>query len=497
MYSSNDLKQDVLANVKGDHTFSPLCFQILQNTEFRFNDTTSYTRIVWNTYQRNLIIFCAPEDKAELEKYKKELYSLCNNVHGTQDDYIITSLEFFAKSNISPVTSKSSLTNETIIISNRIEIDRTNNFIDNGGFGEVYTYYDEDKEELIAYKIYQPSVFQKSTPEIMKKRFMREGKKLLSYSHPNIVKAYDYGFLGNESAYIKMEFISGNRLSDFVLQNNPLDKTLVENLCMQYIDAMSYIHTKTDLHRDISYSNVMVTNNNEIKLLDFGFTKSSDDTNYDTVYNDINRKFVLPNEKYTSHTEVYCIGAILYTLITGKLFDNTFNINNLETANCTDRLKEATKICLSEKPKQRFENAQELKNFLLTNTCEKDENSYSLDNFRDIIRRGVELHFSYGNMPTYETIEKWIKVDLKDIIESCTFQSTINLLTFLFKLPHLKKTVYQKNLSFDLDKSIFISMYDFYSTLSNSMKSLFIKNICLIITEKSQADQLEEDLPFS
>lgn len=497
MYSANDLKQDVLANVRGNQIFSPLCFQILQNSDFKFNDTSSYTRIIWNTYQRNLVIFCAPEDKTELEKYKKEIYSLCNNVHGTQDDYIITSLEFFAKSNISPVISKSSLTNETIIISNRIEIDRTNNFVDNGGFGEVYTYYDEDKEELIAYKIYQPSVFQKSAPEIMKKRFMREGKKLLSYSHPNIVKAYDYGFLGNESAYIKMEFISGNRLSDFILQNYPLDKKLVENLCMQYIDAMSYIHTKTDLHRDISYSNVMVTNNNEIKLLDFGFTKNIDDTNYDTSYNDINRKFVLPNEKYTFFTEVYCIGAILYTLITGKLFDNTFDINNLETANCTNRLKEATRICLSENPKQRFENARKLKSFLTSNTYENREKSYSLDSFRDIIKRGVELHFSFGNMPTYDITKKWIEVDLKDIIESCTFQSTISLLTFLFKLPHLKKTVYQKNLSFDLDKSLFISMYDFYISLPDNMKSLFIKNICLIITENSQADQLDEDLPFS
>lgn len=495
MYSANDLKQDVLANVKGDHIFSPLCFQILQNTEFRFNDTTSYTRIVWNTYQRNLVIFCAPEDKAELEKYKKELYSLCNNVHGTQDDYIITSLEFFAKSNISPVTSKSSLTNETIIISNRIEIDRTNNFIDNGGFGEVYTYYDEDKEELIAYKIYQPSVFQKSTPEIMKKRFMREGKKLLSYSHPNIVKAYDYGFLGNESAYIKMEFISGNRLSDFVLQNNPLDKTLAENLCMQYIDAMSYIHAKTDLHRDISYSNVMVTNNNDIKLLDFGFTRNNDDTNYDTVYNDINRKFVLPNEKYTSYTEVYCIGAILYTLITGKLFDNTFDITNLDSGECNDKLKEATKICLSEKAEQRFKNAQELKNFLSKDAPSKKNTEFSLDTFRDIINRGIELHFSFDNLPTYDTVKKWINKDLRETIESCTFQSTINLLTLLSKLPHLQKTVYQTTINYDLDKEIFISIYDFYITLSASMKILFIKNILLILTEKSYADQFE-DLPF-
>ena len=43
MYSADDLKKDVLANVKGNHTFSPLCFPILQNTEFRFNDTTNYT----------------------------------------------------------------------------------------------------------------------------------------------------------------------------------------------------------------------------------------------------------------------------------------------------------------------------------------------------------------------------------------------------------------------------------------------------------------------
>ena len=65
---------------------------------------------------------------------------------------------------------------------------------------------DEEKEELIAVKIYEPSIFQNSSPEIMKKRFLREGKKLLSYSHPNVVKAFDYGFLGDESAYIKMEY---------------------------------------------------------------------------------------------------------------------------------------------------------------------------------------------------------------------------------------------------------------------------------------------------
>lgn len=119
-----------------------------------------------------------------------------------------------------------------------------------------------------------------------------------------------------------MEYISGERLSDYVLSNNPLNSTMIENLCYQYIDAMAYIHSQTDMHRDISYSNVMITNTNHIKVLDFDFARNIDDTNYDTEYKDIQRKFVIPNEKYTFRTEIYCIGAILFTLITGNTFDD-------------------------------------------------------------------------------------------------------------------------------------------------------------------------------
>lgn len=68
-----------------------------------------------------------------------------------------------------------------------------------------------------------------------------------------------------------MAFISGHRLSEFVLQNDPLPKALKEKLCREYISGMAYVHSKTDMHRDISYSNVMVNSNNEIKILDFGF----------------------------------------------------------------------------------------------------------------------------------------------------------------------------------------------------------------------------------
>ena len=494
MYTAEEFRQDVIANIKGNSEFSPLVESILQNSKFQFNDTSYFTRVIWNTYERNLVIFCAPEDRIELEKYKDPLYSLCSKIHGNQDDYLIMSLEIIAKNHISPVTNATSMTDDKITITTSIEIDRSStNNIGHGGFGTVYKYYDEEKEELIAVKIYEPSIFQNSSPEIMKKRFLREGKKLLSYSHPNVVKAFDYGFLGDESAYIKMEYISGDRLSDFVLSNKPLNPALIDTLCYQYIDAMSYIHSQTDMHRDISYSNVMVTKANEIKVLDFGFARNADDTNYDTEYKDIQRKFVIPNEKYTFRTEVYCIGAILYTLITGNTFDD-YNPDSIDESECNFKLKEAVKICLSLKPEKRFSDAVELKKFVQKSDTVIIPHNFSLDFFKKMLSESVILHFYPKNLPTTEIIAEWLDNKYREHIKSSAFQSTVNLLSLLNHISGVTKITFYKNVKYDLDKTPFIELLNFYDTLSDEMKELFIRNILLIILEVSKDDDL--DLPF-
>lgn len=495
MYTAEELRQDIIANLNGNSDFSPLVMSILQNSKFQFNDTNYFTRVIWNTYERNLIIFCAPEDRSELEKYKDALYSLCSKVHGTQDDYLIMSLEIIAKRDILPASNATAITDNTIIISTNIIIDRSEeNNIGHGGFGAVYKYYDEEKEEMIAVKIYEPSVFQISSPKIMKKRFLREGKKLISYSHPNVVKAFDYGFLGDDSAYIKMEYIPGSRLSDYVLSNKPLKPTLINNLCYQYIDAMAYVHSQTDMHRDISYSNVMVTNNNEIKVLDFGFARNAEDSNYDTEYKDIQRKFVLPNEKYTFKTEIYCMGAILYTLVTGNIFDN-YDESFIESADCDLKLKESIKICLSNNPDNRFENAVHLKNYVHANEAEFSTPTFSLDFFRDLLKDKITLHFNIQSLPTKEHTRKWLEQEYRDIIESSTFQSTINLITLLNRIPGITKITYYKDVNYDLKKTQLIKLLNFYDTLSSDMQDLFIKNIHLIILEVSKDDDF--DLPFN
>jgi len=493
VYSANDMKRDLLANVKNNPKFVRKMYDILSYCEFQFNDSAEFTRIEWNTYTRNLVVFCPAEDRNILEESKEMLYQLSKKIHGNKDDYLLMSLEVIAKSEL----SKTSLTDHNIKIRKEIIIDRTpENELGKGGFGRVYKYYDEDTEEIYAYKIYEPSIFQNSDPEIMKKRFMREGKKLLHYSHENVVKAFDFGFLSDDSAYIKLEYIAGSRLIDYV-KHSQLSMKQREDLCMQYISAMSYVHEKSDMHRDISYSNIMIEENNHVKVLDFGFARGKDDTDYDTKYKDIEHKFALPNESYSMKTEVYCIGAILFTIFTSEVFDR-YKISELNEIETQTQLIEIIHKCLSEKPENRFENAIEIKKILFSGITESQlsisiYNDYSLDSFRDILSNGISIYFSNNCMPDFETINNWIEIDLKEIIESHMFLSQINILEFVKKLPNIDEIIEQGNISYYIDKKNYEDMYNYYNQLQPRLKPNFIKSILIIVLECSNENVV---LPF-
>lgn len=485
MYTADDLKKDLLVNIKDNPAYDSKLYNILSDCQFQFNDSGEFTRIVWNTFKRDLIIFCAGENRAILDKVQKDLFQLCDKIHGKKDDFLLMSLEIIAKSDL----SKTKLTDTIIQIKNEIVIDRTSeNELGHGGFGKVYKYYDENTQEMYAYKIYEPSVFQESSPEIMKKRFIREGKKLLHYSHENVVKAYEFGFLGDESAYIKLEHITGKKLIDY-LHENTLNQDAKEKLCMQYISAMAYVHGKSDMHRDISYSNVMVDMSGNIKVLDFGFARGNDDTNYDTVFKDISHKFAPEGEEYSILTEVYCIGAILFSIVTNGSFDRS-KLNDLNNYDGNPLLIKVIQKCLSINPQNRYKDAIELRNILISDeraheaTSEKPISEFSLDYFRDMIAE-IKMYFTINHLPDFDIVKIWIERDLKDIIESHVFLSKISLITFIKKLPYLDQYVLLGNARIEYDKEPFQNMYNFYTQLPENMKSIFVKNILIVILENS------------
>lgn len=489
MYTAENLKQDLLVNVNNNLDFESDVYNALLDCQFQFNDSGEFTRIRWNTFKRDLVIFCAGENRDILEKSKNKLFKLCDKIHGEKDEFLLMSLEIIAKS----ILSKTRLTDTTIQIKDDIIIDRTpENELGRGGFGKVYKYYDKNREEIYAYKIYEPSVFQESTPEIMKRRFIREGKKLLHYSHENVVKAYDFGFLGDESAYIKLEYIIGDKLIDY-LNLNSLTKEMKEKLCMQYISAMSYVHSKSDMHRDISYSNVMVDKSENIKILDFGFARGNDDTTYDSIYKDISHKFAIPGETYSMLTEVYCIGAILFSIVTKSEF-NRENLKSLDTCECDAKLIDIIRICLSTNPEERFKNAMEIENTINTRelsslTINEIKSDFNLDSFRNLIVNGFTIYFSKGYLPNFDTIKEWVEKDLKDILESHMFLSRINLMTLLKRLPNFEDFILKHKSDYNFEKELFEDMYKFYNQSQEKIKSIFIKNILIILLEISYENE--------
>ena len=237
----------------------------------------------------------------------------------------------------------------------------------------------------------------------------------------------------------------------------------------------------------------MVTNNNQIKILDFGFARNPDDTNYDTELYDIQHKFAIPSETYSKYTEIYCIGAILYTLVSGHTFDD-YNEVYLASAKCNERLKEAIKICLQTKPTNRFEDATKLKNYIYETSHTKAKKSFSLDFFKDYLKRGGTLHFCIDKYPSVDDIKIWLEVEYRNLIKCSTFQSTINLITLLMKIPGAKNYTYYKNQNYDISKEPFEELLSFYDELNDDIKTIFVQNIHLIIIEVSKDDDC--DLPF-
>lgn len=207
-YEAEQFKKDVILNIQNDASYSDEVVEALENSKFEFEDSSIFTRREWNTYIRKLKIYCSAHGKAVLESQKKRLYQFMDSLHGVRDDFMLMELIIFASAEMENYV----ITSNRIIINKHVEIDKANDLIGTGGFASIYKVDDDEIGVSFAYKIFDPSPFQGSSKEIMKKRFLREARKVISYSHENIVHAYDFGFLGNDSGYIKLEYIDEKKL---------------------------------------------------------------------------------------------------------------------------------------------------------------------------------------------------------------------------------------------------------------------------------------------
>ena len=183
------------------------------------------------------------------------------------------------------------------------------------------------------------------------KKFLREAQMIASLDHPNIVKIHDV-FEENGTAYYVMEFFEGESLMDKVKESGPLSEEEALRYIRQVARALSYIHKKNTLHFDVKPSNILINGDGDAVLIDFGVSKHYDAAGNQTSSTPVGiSKGYAPLEQYqqneidtfTPATDIYALGATLYTLLTGEIPPSASEVNEDGVPEMSEKISRTTR----------------------------------------------------------------------------------------------------------------------------------------------------------
>lgn len=153
-------------------------------------------------------------------------------------------------------------------------------------------------------------------------RFIEEARTLAALNNEAVVKVIDI-FDENGTSYMVMPFVEGVTLQSMVEAYGPMDYEMAVNYIVQVCEALSYIHSKNILHRDVTPDNIIVTPSQKIVLIDFGSARKFVD-NKTQRHTTIVKKGYAPLEQYSAtsrkgaYTDLYSLGAVFYFILTGE-----------------------------------------------------------------------------------------------------------------------------------------------------------------------------------
>jgi len=190
-----------------------------------------------------------------------------------------------------------------------------------GGMGTVYLAEHLTIHRKVAIKVLKPEVAQK---EEIRKRFKNEASLMAHLQHPNIVGLIDY-LEQEDGLYLIMEYVDGRGLDEVIKDlSQPFPIPRATEIFKKVLAAFAYAHKNGIIHRDVKPSNILITSNDEVKVLDFGIAKlvgetqnhlTKTGTHMGTVY------YMSP-EQVRGHeldlrSDIYALGVTFYQMLTG------------------------------------------------------------------------------------------------------------------------------------------------------------------------------------
>lgn len=187
--------------------------------------------------------------------------------------------------------------------------------IGRGGMATVYKARQPSVGRMVAIKIL-PTQFAHD-PKFVQ-RFEREARAIASLEHPHILPLYDFGAQGGLT-YMAMRYVSGGDLSNLMGQN--LSSEQIAQIVGDIAKALDYAHKNGVIHRDIKPSNILIDDNGEVLLTDFGIAKTEDSQLTGTGMVLGTPDYMAPEQIEgiaDSRSDIYALGVVLYELLTGE-----------------------------------------------------------------------------------------------------------------------------------------------------------------------------------
>jgi eukaryotic-like serine/threonine-protein kinase len=189
-----------------------------------------------------------------------------------------------------------------------------------GGMGRVYRAYDGRLKREVALKVMAEHYAQ--TPEFVE-RFEREIRNVASLDHPNVIRVFDSGETEDGSPYMAMELASGGTLKDRIRFTGPLPPREAARVALQVAEALGAAHEAGIVHRDVKPENVLLTENGDVKVGDFGIARATEATAM------THTSMILGTAPYLSpeqargepvgpSSDLYSLGVVLYESLTGR-----------------------------------------------------------------------------------------------------------------------------------------------------------------------------------
>ena len=190
--------------------------------------------------------------------------------------------------------------------------------IGDGAFSTVMLGHHVFTQEPVAVKIISKEKFVE--PET-KERWSAGIATVKSLNHPGIIKIFDV-LEDDTSVYLVSEYCGGGELYDFITSRSRVEEPLAKRIFKQIVLAVRYLHSQNVIHRDLKPENVLLTEDNSIKLIDFGLSNiHADQPLHDRCGSPcyIAPEALTTEEYFGKPADVWALGVILYALVDGSL----------------------------------------------------------------------------------------------------------------------------------------------------------------------------------